>query len=500
MTNISVKCPVLLSLGLVSLSVSAEEYRETERPNILFCLADDWGWPHAGAYGDNVVKTPNFDRVAANGVLFDYAYISSPSCSPSRNALITGSQFYCLGEGANLHSTLDIRYPNFMSLLEVAGYKTGHFDKCWGPGKYEAGGYESHPCGEHIEFEQFIQEISDGQPFCYWLGTTDPHRPYDGYFDVPYEDVEVPGFLPDVDSVKKDIAAYYFEVQRWDSRVGNALEVLEKTGRLENTIVVISGDHGFPFPRGKGNLYDYGARVPLAVQWPKVIKAGRRVSDFVSFADIAPTFLAAAGVTVPVQMTGTPFLQVLKSNQSGRVDPQRNFVVTGRERHAPAQAEPAMVGYPARAIRTDNWLFIMNLRSERWPAGVPDGATHPMNRFPDCDDGLAKFFIMNNRDEEKFVKYYELAFAQRPVYELYDISKDPLQMHNLAADNDYEPVLASLRNTMINYLRETEDPRFTNVIPHFDEYPYRTGYLDKEKLHKMKEKQVQDKDVVPPFK
>ncbi len=500
MNNYSTKIPLLLSMGLISSSLSAEEPKETDKPNILFCLADDWGWPHAGAYGDDVVETPNFDLVAANGVLFEHAYISAPSCSPSRNAIITGSQFYRLGQGANLHSTLDIKYPNFMTLMEEAGYTIGYFDKCWGPGKFKAGGYDRHPCGPHIAFDEFMQEIPDDRPFCYWLGTTDPHRSYDGYFDVPYEEVDVPDFFPDVDSVKKDIASYYFEVQRWDTRVGNALEVLEKAGRLKNTIVVISGDHGFPFPRGKGNLYDYGARVPLAIQWPKKVKGGREVSDFVSFTDFAPTFLEAAGVPVPVQMTGNSLVQVLKSDQSGRVDPQRNFVVTGRERHTPAQAEPDMVGYPSRAIRTDEWLLIMNLRPERWPAGVPEGATHPMNRFADCDNGMTKFFIMNNKDDEQYQKYYKLAFAKRPYYELYDVSKDPFQINNLAGDNDYETVLASLRNTLINYLRETEDPRFTNFIPHFDEYPYRTSYLDKEKLQKMKEKQVQDKDVEAPFR
>jgi len=498
MNHLKLKGSLFLAIGLLSSVASAEE---EEQPNILFCLADDWGWPHAGAYGDEVVETPNFNQIAEDGVLFEHAYISSPSSSPSRNAVITGEQFYRLGQGANLHSTLDTKHPNFMMILREAGYKIGHFDKSWGPGNYEAGGYDEHPCGPEVEFGKFMQERPDDQPFAFWLGTTDPHRGYpDGYGDIPYEDVLVPEFFPDSDSVRKDIASYYFEVRRWDQRVGKALEALKEAGELENTLIVMTGDHGWPFPRGKGNLYDYGARVPLAIQWTDEIEGSREVSDFVSFTDFAPTFLDAAGIPIPVQMTGNSLLPILQSDESNRVDHARNFVVTGRERHTPAHEKPSMVGYPSRAIRADGWLYIMNLRPHRWPAGVPENATHPMGAFADCDDGPTKFFIMNNKDKEGYEKYYEWSFAKRPAEELYDVKNDPNQLNNLADDNDYHKVLLSLRNKLINYLRKTEDPRFTDELPRFNEYPYRTGYIDKEKLQRMKEEQTKNKRTEAPFK
>lgn len=159
-----------------SFKAQAADEAQPERPNILLCLADDWGWPHAGAYGDDVVKTPTFDRLAGEGVLFEHAFVSSPSCTPSRNALVTGQQFYRLGAGANLHSTLDAGQPNVMFRLREAGYQIGHWRKAWGPGKFKKGGYREHPCGPESDFASFMNDRDSGKPFCFWFGSSDPHR------------------------------------------------------------------------------------------------------------------------------------------------------------------------------------------------------------------------------------------------------------------------------------------------------------------------------------
>lgn len=473
MTSLKTKCMVFALLMLAVSTFAAD------RPNILFCFADDWGWPHAGAYGDQVVKTPSFDRLAKEGVLFQHAFISSPSCTPSRNAIVTGQQFYRLEQGANLHSTLDVNHPNFVSLLRDAGYQVGSWRKAWGPGDFRAGGYKQNPCGNSSTFDRFMKQRDKSRPFCFWFGTSDPHRGYKKgsgkQAGIPVDKVHVPAFLPNNEEVRSDIADYYFEVQRWDSDVGKAIKLLEAEGELDSTIIAMSGDHGMPFPRCKGNLYDWGARVPLAIRWGKKVKPGRIATDFVSTTDLAPTFLQAAGVKIPGVMTGNSLLPLLQSGKDGRIDKVRDFMVFGRERHVPAQTIPSLVGYPARAIRTDEWLLILNLEAQRWPAGVPENASHPIGQHADCDNGPTKSVIMSDQASD----HYRLCFAKRPAVELYDCKKDPEHVNNLAGKPKYGKIIAELRGRLIQYLEKTGDPRFTDKPIKFDEYPYRAGYMKK---------------------
>ena len=474
-------------LNLVALSFSScamqTQQADGKRPNVLFAMADDWGWPHAGAYGDKVVKTEAFDRLAREGVLFEHAFISSPSCTPCRNSIITGQQFYRLGQGANLWSTLDVKYPNFMFMMRDAGYEIGHWRKAWGPGDSMAAGYKENPCGPRSSFTDFIQKRDKARPFCFWFGTSDPHRGYKkgtgAKSGMDIDRVHVPEFYPDDREIRSDIADYYFEVQRWNNDVNDAMKLLEEAGELDNTIIVMTGDHGFPFPRGKGNLYDWGARVPLAIRWGDKVRPSRRVTDFTSLTDLAPTFLEAAGVAIPKEMTGRSLLSVLEGRGTGRVDKKRSFMVFGRERHTLAQKMPSMAGYPSRAIRSDKWLLILNLEPDRWPAGIPEGATHPMNSFADCDNSPTKSVIKTCKDDPKLGKFYNLCFAKRPAVELYDCRNDPDQVNNLAGDSRYAGTVRKLRKQLVKYLEKTEDPRFTAKPAKFDEYPYRGRYMKK---------------------
>jgi arylsulfatase A-like enzyme len=452
-------------------------------PNILFCIADDWGWPHAGVYGDPVVQTTTFNRIAGEGVLFDNAFVSSPSCTPSRNAILTGQYHWRLEEGANLWSTLDIKFPVFPLLLKKAGYRIGRWRKCWGPGDIKAGGYtDRYPGGKAYPggFAQFLKELPENKPFCFWLGSSDPHRPYDlnsgkeSSLDV--SKIRMPKFYPDVQEIRSDIADYYFEVQRFDADCGAAIALLEKTGELENTIIVMTGDHGMPFPRCKSNIYDWGVRVPFAVRWGERIKPGRRVTDFISFVDLAPTFLEAAGLEIPDQMIGRSLLSHLESEKSGRIDRLRDFAIFGKERHVPAQESPDMGGYPCRGIRTDDFLYIRNFFPERWPAGVPEGATHPIGRFADCDDGPTKFYLMDNRDDPEVRQFFEMAFAKRPAEELYDMRKDPDQVDNVAENPEYSQIKSALGARLMKELSATSDPRALGGKVLFDRYPYRAKY------------------------
>jgi len=472
---------ILLGALFAILGVQGCQEEPPQRPNILFAIADDWGWPHAGVYGDPVVQTPAFDRVAREGVLFNHAYISSPSCTPSRNAILTGQYHWRLGPGANLWSTLDPSTPVYPLLLEDAGYKIGRFRKSWGPG--DISNWERHPAGHDFTnsgFAAFMEERPADQPFCFWLGSSDPHRPYDPGSGVAAgidaEKIRLFSCFPDHEIVRSDVADYYYEVQRFDSLVASAIQVLEEYGELENTIIVVTGDHGMPFPRCKANNYDSGARIPLAIRWGKGITyPGRVLDDFVSTTDLAPTFLELAGVAVPEVMTGKSFNDLLASTQEGKVDPEnRSYVLHGKERHVPGQEEN-MGGYPVRAIRTHDYLYIRNFREDRWPSGTPNykKAAIPYCWLGDCDNGPTKTYMVDHREQdEQHRLLYDLAFGKRPSEELYDCQKDPEQLVNLAEDPAYAQVKEELAARLMEQLLATGDPRATGSGDEFDAVPY----------------------------
>ncbi len=469
---------------ILFVSFACEQEEVVKKPNILFCIADDWGWPHAGAYGDPVVKTPAFNRLAEEGVLFENAFVSSPSCTPSRSAILTGQHFWRLGESANLWSTLDINIPVYPLMLEEAGYHVGSWRKSWGPGDLQAGGYDSLlPAGKKYSggFKAFLNARPADTPFCFWLGASDPHRGYEkgsgAASGIDLEAIDIPGFYPEADEIRSDIADYYFEVQRFDADVAAAITLLDSIGELENTIIVVTGDHGMPFPRCKGNLYDMGVRVPLAIKWGEGTTPNRSVSDFVSLTDLAPTFLELAGVAVPDQMTGRSLVHILKSGDEGDKNARgRDHIIFGRERHTPAQPAPSMAGYPGRGIRTTDYLYIRNFFPERWPAGAPEGATHPMNSFADCDNGPTKTYLLDNRGHPEFSSYFNWCFGKRPSEELYRIGTDPDQLNNLADDPAFEAIKHRLSGQLMQELMSTEDPRVAGGTVDFDEFPYRAPY------------------------
>lgn len=468
------------------LSVALGQTHREQAPNIVFCLADDWGWPHAGAYGDSAVETPNFDRIAQEGILFNHAYVSSPSCTPSRNAFITGKYHWELGSGANLWSTLPEKHQSFIHLLAANGYVTGRTKaKTWGPGNLDnwIAQHGSHPSHKAYEtFEEFIENTDAAQkPFFFWLGTDDPHRGYKKgsgkNSGIDISKVHLFEHYPKSDTIRDDVADYYFEVQRWDSLVGSMIQVLKKRNLLDNTIIIMTGDHGMPFPRCKGNLYDSGVRVPFAMRWGAKVKAERYVNDFISFADLAPTLLESADLEVPEDMTGKSFFKVLTSQESGVVDSKnRSSIVFGRERHVPAQESPNMGGYPSRGYRDKEYLYILNYQPDLWPAGTGKlGYTNfPNQWYADCDGGPTKDYIIENKDrDDEHRRAYQLCFAKRPKEELYHLESDPNQVNNLAANPNYTKALQRLRKKLQKRLKALNDPRAQNPdYKEFDKHPY----------------------------
>jgi arylsulfatase A-like enzyme len=512
-------------------SVAADS--AAKRPNILFCFADDWG-RYAGAYAaldrrpspNQVVKTPNIDRVASRGVLFRNAFVNAPSCTPCRSALLSGQYFFRTGRGAILQGAQwDPAIPSYPLLLKEAGYHIGETYKVWSPGTpddapYGAGKFRYEKAG--IAFNNFsekatalvqagatfadaesqlLKNVSDnfaafladrraGQPFCYWFGPTNVHRKWEKGsgkalwgIDPAALQGKLPPFLPDVPEVREDFADYLGEIQAYDAAVGVLLESLAASGELERTVVVISGDHGPPgFTNGKCNLYDFGVGVALVAAGPGV-SGGRVVDDFVNLMDLAPTFLEIGGVTPPEVMTGRSLTGVLRSSQSGLVDSKRTWVVTGRERHV-AAAREGNLPYPQRGLRTQDFLYIRNFAPDRWPLGAPNAVTderapdakelenNTLAAFADMDASPTKAWLIAHRADPQWKDYYERAFAKRPGEELYDLRSDPDQLKNVASEPTYAGQKRELAERLLDVLREAHDPRVTGDGQTFERPPF----------------------------
>ncbi len=359
-------------------------------------------------------------------------------------------------------------------MLEKAGYFVGLTGKGYGPGS-DAGRPHNAAGPGFKSFDAFLAARPKDKPFCFWHGSGRPHRSYKRDSGVAAgldpRKVQVPPYLPDNDTVRRDICDYFLAAQKFDQEAGAIVAALEKTGELDDTIIVISGDNGWPFPRSKGTCYDTGTHQPLAVRWGSRVKPGRVVDDFVSLADLAPTFLEAAGVSPPQSMTARSFLDVLLSEKSGQVDPSRDHVLTGMERHVRTgrtDGDRRGVGFPMRTIITKQFHYIRNFQPGRWPAGDP--ATGPVPgfealakdtyaAFPDCDAGPSKAWIVTHADDPLVRPYFDRAFGKRPPRELYDLRNDPYELKNVAEDPAYAEAMRELDGRLMAELKATADPR-----------------------------------------
>jgi len=307
-----------------------------------------------------------------------------------------------------------------------------------------------------------VTRRGEGRPFCFWWGTTLGHRDFKYRPDGrTLEAIEVPPYLPDTPAVRQDFAGYYQEVEAFDKEVGNVMDLLEKTGLSKETMLIITSDHGMPWPRGKGSLYDLGTRVPLIVRWPARVKPGRKVDDFVNFIDLAPTIVEAAGSKASEQTTGKSLMKILLSDRNGNIEPQRNRTHFGLEAHPTSGPYENWLGYMScRAIRTRKYLYIRNYPSAGhvgWKAVQGGPAVNIMQKEMPTDETVRR--------------HYRLCFGLRPDEELYRIETDPYQMNNLADDPQFAEVKAALKNDLTDYLKRTDDPRAHGRGEIFQRYP-----------------------------
>ncbi|MEZ4825145.1 MAG: sulfatase-like hydrolase/transferase [Bacteroidia bacterium] len=388
------------------------------------------------------------------------------------------------------------KFAVYPDILERAGYLVGFTGKGWAPGEFAIGGRVRNPSGTSYNrnsfrenssafspidyaanFNEFINSRRPGQPFCFWVGFLEPHRPYRSgaglASGINAKTMVYPSFYPDAPEIRNDMLDYLYEIQYADNQIGRILQFLKNSGELDNTIIVFTGDNGMPFPRAKGTLYDYGVRVPLVLRWGNKCKGGMVVDDFVSLTDLAPTFLEAAGLPVPADMTGKSLINIIGSQQSGRIEASRDRVFTGRERHALCRPDEDEndPGYPSRAVRTHQYLYIRNYAPYRWPHGEAGFQSPQGFIFADTDAGPSASYLIQNRERPDVKPYFELCFGKRPGEELYDVVNDPDQIRNLALDARYESVKKELKSSLEAYQTQTGDPRAWGKSP-WDYYPY----------------------------
>ncbi len=445
----------------------AAQSAPASRPNIVVFITDDESWLERSAYGWSNLPTPNFDRVARQGALFTRCYTSAPSCAPSRAALLTGRNFWELEQGAFIQAWLPEKFPRLPDLLAAAGYHAGYTGKGWGPGIPPPGVQQRafrNPAGKAYNahkrpkdqrspgmsdfdyaanFEAFLKERSDGAPFYFWIGCVEPHDPIDkdnykrleARHGIKASDVKMPGFSRDTPESRRHRAGIWHELCRADDDLGRILGILEKRGELDNTIVLVTGDNGTAISFSKASPYDWGVHEPLAIMWPARMKPGRRVDDFVNFADMAPTILEAAGAPVPESMSGRSIMPLLLSEKSGRITPDRLWTVTGLEWHG------QLPGYnsAARAIRDERYQYIVNY-GIRSPSATPPNRGAPSSLKPG--------------------ETWE---------ELYDCEADPWQLVNLAASPGHAGIKVRLKKQLYEYLLKTRDPRATGDMEIFNQ-------------------------------
>jgi N-sulfoglucosamine sulfohydrolase len=462
------------------------------RPNILFIIADDAGLD-MGAYGSTFVKTPAFDRIANEGLLFERAYTPNAKCAPSRATLLTGRNPWQLDEAMNHNIYFPPRFKTFPEVLSENQYHVGLIGKGYGPGKalnfdgsprqIFARSYDEMtmtPITKFISqndytenFKNFIKDNSEKKPWFCWLGIAEPHRFFEFGTGVQNgkstgDIKKIPSYFPDCDTVRNDLLDYGLEIEYMDRHIQKIYDYLVEINQLENTLIILTSDHGMPFPRVKGNQYEHSNHIPLAMRFGKNInKAGRKVLDYVNFTDIAPTILEVVGIPQSkagmYPITGRSLTSIMKSQKEGQVEINRDFVLVGQERHDIGR--PKDEGYPIRGIHKNNLLYLKNYEPSRYPV------CNPETGYLNTDGGATKSYILNQRRNGNTKKYWNMCFGLRPSEEFYDLKNDPDCVNNLIEDKKYKYQIAALKKEMEQKLKSQGDLRMHGLGHIYDKFP-----------------------------
>jgi arylsulfatase A-like enzyme len=420
-------------------------YAMQPKPNILVFIVDDAGMDF-GCYGNRSIKTPNIDKLAAAGLRFEKAFLTSPQSSPSRTGMMTGKFAHTIGT-EDLHTPIDDRTLMIPHFLRQAGYFTGSMLKThWGENgdkqvdrMIKAGFTQDNISEEsYRNFEMFIND-SDDKPFFLWVGFIDPHRPYIPNYCPqvnPPETTIIPPFLVDGQETRRDMADYYDEISRFDANIGRMLSILEKSGKADNTLIIFLSDNGMPFPRCKGTLYDTGIQTPLIFVWKgRIAPAGVHSNGLISTIDLAPTLLDIAGIPAQPDMYGESFKDIL-------FDPGkrgRDFIFAERNWHDSDEY--------IRCVRTETRKLIYNAYYE-----LPHGTPTDLSTSP-------SWYEQKKKQKQGLLtpEQSRLFEAPRPMIEIYDLVDDPYELYQVADEQRYYKDGVELARILNKWQSETGD-------------------------------------------
>lgn len=441
---------------------------EPVQPNVVLITADDLGYEVMQLFRDNLPQlTPNISEYAADSFQFRHAYANTAICQPSRAIIATGLYGVSSGMMGFFHLR-DNRTPTLMQTLSDNGYRTGILDKIehstpnmnyrW---DYQKSAYDL-TMGRNPElFYQYSSEfIADskesGQPFYLMVNSRDPHRPFHDPDNplqsnewkpfvgkVPHpsklfspDEVQVPGYLPDIPKVRLELSHYYNSVRRLDDTFGRVIDALEEQGVADNTLVMFMSDNGSPFPFAKANAYMASNRSAFIVRWPEGGIKQRRIDDdhMISYVDIFPTILAATGIKLDTQLDGRSFLPVLR----GEKQTGRDYVIS--------QIDYKLSGSPVpmRAVQTKKYTYLFNPWSQ-------EGANYSNNN----EGGIIKAMEATGRDD---LQERVRIFRDRTVEEFYDVQSDPDSLNNLISDNTLQPAIEYHRRLLLGWMEKHQDP------------------------------------------
>lgn len=434
---------------------------DSAKPNLVIFLSDDHSRLDSSVYGSKEIKTPNMQRLANAGLVFDRAFVASPSCAPSRGAMLTGLMPARNGAEPN-HSKPRAEIKKLPAYLKELGYEVVSFGKV---SHYQHTGDYGFDYFAHDKFHEdvavgegikWLRARQSSKPLCIFFGTNWPHVPWpetgEGY---EASKVTVPITHVDTPRTREARAKYYAAIGRMDADLGAAYDAAREV-LGQNTFFLHTSDHGAQWPFGKWNCYDAGIRTPMIAAWPGKIAAGTRTDAMVSWIDILPTLVELGGGTAPTGIDGRSFAGVLRDPKKAHRD--RIFTTHSGDNR--------MNVYPTRSLRTSDWKYIRNLHPEYYYTTHVD-LVQGNDRSGYFDSWAEK--AKTDPAAAAIVKRYH----ERPAEELYDLRADPLELKNLAADPKQAARLKEMRAEVDAWMKENKDEGKTFAEPRLISDPNR---------------------------